>query len=228
MTAVGTMDKSSPMKLISVNVSLPQTVMYQGKSVTTGIFKKAVNGRVMLRKLNLEGDQQADRKVHGGVDMAVYAYPIEHYRYWQSALARAAFPYGQFGENLTVEGLTEKDVRVGDVIAIGEARLQATQPRIPCYKLVMRMDAGSDFAARFLQSGRLGFYLRVLQEGMLEAGDVITLAERDDHSLTIAEFIQIYASKSQDPVMLERVLAARDLGDAWRQYFEKRLQTSQS
>ena len=216
------------MKLISVNVSLPQTVMYQGKSVTTGIFKKPVNGRTVLRKLNLEGDQQADRKVHGGVDMAVYAYPLEHYHYWQSELARAAFPYGQFGENLTVEGLTEKDVRIGDIVTIGEARLQVTQPRIPCYKLVMRMDAGPDFAARFLQSGHVGFYLRVLQEGMLGAGDVITIAERDDNSPTIAEFVQIYASKSRDPVMLERVLAARDLGDTWRQYFEKRLQPSQS
>lgn len=216
------------MKLISVNVSLPQTVMYQGKSVTTGIFKKPANGRIMLRKLNLEGDQQADRKVHGGVDMAVYAYPLEHYHYWQSELACEAFPYGQFGENLTVEGLTEKDVRIGDIVVIGEARLQVTQPRIPCYKLVMRMGAGPDFATRFLQSGRVGFYLRVLQEGMLGAGDVITLAERDDNSPTIAEFVQIYASKSRDPVMLERVLAARDLGDAWRQYFEKRLQPSQS
>lgn len=216
------------MKLISVNVSLPQTVMYQGKSVTTGIFKKPVGGRVMLRKLNLEGDQQADRKVHGGVDMAVYAYPFEHYRYWQSELARDGFPCGQFGENLTVEGLTENDVRVGDMVTVGEARLQVTQPRIPCYKLVMRMDAGSDFAARFLQSGRVGFYLRVLQEGMLSAGDAITLAERDDNSPTIAEFLQIYASKSRDPAMVERVLAARDLGDAWRQYFEKRLHPSQS
>ena len=216
------------MKLISVNVSLPQTVMYQGKSVTTGIFKKPVNGRVMLRKLNLEGDQQADSKVHGGVDMAVYAYPIEHYRYWQSELAREAFPYGQFGENLTVESLTESNVRVGDTVAVGEARLQVTQPRIPCYKLVMRMGAESDFAARFLRSGRVGFYLRVLREGMLGAGDAITLTERDDNSLTIAEFVQVYASKSRDTVMLERVLAARDLGDAWRQYFEKRLRPSQS
>ncbi len=216
------------MKLVSVNVSLPQTVRYQGKSVTTGIFKKPVNARVMLRRLNLDGDQQADRKVHGGVDMAVYAYPIEHYHYWQSELARAAFPYGQFGENLTVEGLTEDGVRVGDIVSVGEARLQVTQPRIPCYKLVMRMHAGADFAARFLQSGRVGFYLRVLQEGMLGAGDAITLAEPDNNSATIAEFLQIYASKSRDPVMLKRVLAARDLGDAWRQHFEKRLQPSQS
>jgi MOSC domain-containing protein YiiM len=216
------------MKLISVNVSLPQTVMHQGKSVTTGIFKKPVSGRVMLHKLNLDGDQQADLKVHGGVDMAVYAYPIEHYDYWQTELARPALPYGQFGENLTVEGLTEDNVRIGDIVAIGETLLQVTQPRLPCYKLVMRMEAGSDFAARFLQSGRVGFYLRVLQEGAVGAGDAIAFAERDENSVTIAEFLQIYTSKSRDPVILEHVLKARDLVQAWRHYFEKRLQPSQS
>jgi MOSC domain-containing protein YiiM len=216
------------MKLISVNVSLSQTVIYQGKPVSTGIFKKPANARVMVRTLNLDGDQQADRKVHGGVDMAVYAYPIEHYRYWQTELARDAFPFGQFGENLTLEGLAEEDARVGDIIAVGDALLQITQPRIPCYKLVMRMQAEPDFAARFLQSGRVGFYLRVLREGMLGPGDAVTFAERGDHSLTIAEFVRIYTSKSRDPATLERVLAARDLGDAWRRYFEKRLRPSQS
>jgi MOSC domain-containing protein YiiM len=214
------------MKLVSVNVALPQTVMYEGKPVTTGIFKKPVTGRVMLRKLNLEGDQQADRKVHGGVDMAVYAYPLEHYGYWQTELARAALVHGQFGENFTVEGLNEENARVGDIFAVGETVLQVTQPRIPCYKLVMRMQAGPDFAARFLESGRAGFYLRVLQEGMVSAGDAITLVERDNNSVTIAEFLQIYTSKSRDPAVLAPVLAARDLGDAWRRYFEKRLQPS--
>jgi MOSC domain-containing protein YiiM len=216
------------MKLISVNVSLPQTVMHQGKSVTTGIFKKPASGRVMLRTLNLEGDKQADRKVHGGVDMAVYAYPIEHYHYWQTELARAALPYGQFGENLTIEDLTEENARVGDIVSIGDALLQVTQPRIPCYKLVMRMDAGPEFAAQFLQSGRVGFYLRVLGEGMLGAGDAVVLAERHDDSITIAEFLQIYASRSHDRATLERVLAMRHLGEAWRRYFEKRLNPSQS
>jgi MOSC domain-containing protein YiiM len=200
------------MKLISVNVASPQTVMYQGKSVTTGIFKKPVSGRVMLRILNLDGDQQADRKVHGGVDMAVYVYPIEHYGYWQTELARTALPHGQFGENLTIEGSTEDHARVGDVVSVGEALLQVTQPRIPCYKLVMRMQAGSDFAARFLKSGRVGFYLRV--------------AERDDDAATIAEFLRVYTSKSRDPAALERVLAARHFGNAWRRYFGKRLQAS--
>lgn len=214
------------MKLLSVNVSSPQTVMYQGKPVSTGIFKKPVSGRVMLRKLNLEGDQQADRQVHGGVDMAVYAYPFEHYGYWQTELVCQALAYGQFGENFTIEGLTEEHVRVGDVVALGEALLQVTQPRIPCYKLAMRMQTGADFPKRFLESGRVGFYLRVLQEGRVGAGDAIALAERDDDSVTIAEFLQIYASKSRDPATLSRVLGARDLGDAWRRYFENRLQPS--
>ncbi len=215
------------MMLLSVNVSLPQTVMHQGELVTTGIFKKPVSGCVTLRRLNLDGDEQADRQAHGGADMAVYAYPVEHYGYWQEELARPAFAYGQFGENFTVEGLTEEIVRVGDVLAVGEALLQVTQPRIPCYKLAMRMQAGSDFPKRFLKSGCVGFYLRVLQEGEVGAGDAIALAERAGDSVTIAEFLQIYASKSRDPTALSRVLGARDLGDAWRRYFEERLQPDQ-
>ena len=214
------------MELISVNVSLPQTVNFKGKPVATGIFKKPVSGRVMLRKLNLDGDEQADRTVHGGVDMAVYAYPVEHYGYWQTELARPPFAFGQFGENFTIEGLSEESVRVGDVVAIGDAVLQVSQPRIPCYKLAMRMQEGPEFPQRFLDSGRTGFYLRVLQEGTVAAGDAIAIVEGDGQSVTIAEFLHLYASKCRDPASLSRVLAARALGDAWRRYFEKRLQPS--
>ncbi len=121
------------MKILSVNVSTPKEVAYQGGTVTTGIFKEPVTGRVMVRRLNIEGDDQADRRVHGvGFDMAIYAYPIEHYAFWQKELGRQDFPHGQFGENLTVSGLSEETVRVGDVFRIGGALMQVTQPRIPC------------------------------------------------------------------------------------------------
>lgn len=215
------------MKLLSVNVSLPKEIPYKGKMVSTGIFKEPVSGRVMVRRLNIDGDGQADRRVHGGYDMAVYAYPFEHYAYWQKELGRETFPFGQFGENLTVTGLHENTVRVGDVFRIGGALLQVTQPRIPCYKLAFRMQQGLDFPARYQQSGRMGSYFRVLEEGEIGAGDEIELVESDEHSVTIAEFIHIYLHDSHDPASLKRVLASRDLGEAWYEYMEKMLKRAE-
>ena len=211
------------MKLLSVNVSLPKQVPYQGKIITTGIFKEPVSDRVMVHALNVQGDGQADRKVHGGRDMAVYAYPFDHYKFWEGSLGRSGFPFGQFGENLTVEGLSEKTVRVGDVFRVGGALLQATQPRTPCYKLALRMGEGPDFLRRFLDSGRLGFYLRVIQEGEIGAGDAIECVDTDGGAVTIAEFIHIYLHEKHDPDSLRHVLASRDLGEAWRIYLEKML-----
>ena len=215
------------MKLLSVNVSAVKEIRYQGRTLTTGIFKSPVAGRVMVRRLNLDGDDQADRRVHGGLDMAVYAYPSEHYAFWERELDRQGYPHGQFGENLTVSGLSEETVRVGDTYRIGGALLQATQPRIPCYKLVIRMEQGPDFAARFQQSGRMGFYFRVLEEGEIGAGDAIELVDRDEKSVTIAEFIKVYLYDAHDPTSLRRLLASRDLGDAWRSYVDKMLNSAE-
>jgi MOSC domain-containing protein YiiM len=215
------------MRLVSVNVSEPREIEYRGQVVRTGIFKESVRGRVWVRRLNIDGDGQADLKVHGGYDMAVYAYPLEHYPYWEQELGRDAFPHGQFGENLTVEGLLEDSVRVGDVFRIGNSRLQVTQPRIPCYKLAIRMDQEMDFPRRFQDSGRSGFYFRVLEEGEIGAGDGIKLLERDMRSATIAEFIAIYLHRSNDPESLRHMLAARNLGDAWRVWFETMLQKAE-
>ena len=215
------------MKLLSVNVSLPKEVPYNDQIITTGIFKEPVSGRVAVRTINVEGDGQADRKVHGGRDMAVYAYPVEHYPYWEQALGRDGFPFGQFGENLTIAGLTEEQVRVGDVLRVGGALLQVTQPRIPCYKLALRMGEGLDFPRRFQDSGRLGFYLRVLEEGEIGAGDAIERVQSAEGSATIAEFIGVYLHQTHDPDSLRHVLASRDLGDAWRTYLEKMLQKAE-
>ena len=215
------------MKLLSVNVSLPKQVPYQGKIITTGIFKEPVSDRVMVHALNIQGDGQADRKVHGGRDMAVYAYPFEHYEFWEETLGRSGFPFGQFGENLTVEGLTEETVRIGDVFRVGGALLQVTQPRIPCYKLALRMGEGADFPKRFQDSGRLGFYLRVIEEGEIGAGDLIERVDTDGWSLTIAEFIHSYLHKSHEPDSLRRMLASRDLGDAWHMYLENMLENAE-
>jgi MOSC domain-containing protein YiiM len=215
------------MKVLSVNVSLPKQVPYKGKIITTGIFKEPVSGRVMVHTLNVQGDGQADRKVHGGRDMAVYAYPFEHYTFWEETLGRSGFPFGQFGENLTVGGLTEGTVRVGDIFRMGGALLQVSQPRIPCYKLALRMGEGPEFLRHFLDSGRLGFYLRVIQEGEIGAGDTIECVDTDGGSVTIAEFIHIYLHETHDPDGLRRALASRDLGDAWRIYLEKMLEKAE-
>ena len=214
------MSQKGRTKILSINVSEVKEVPYRGGTVTTGIFKVPADGPVTVRKLNIDGDDQADRRVHGGYDMAVYAYPIEHYSFWQKELGRKEFPLGQFGENLTIRGLSEEEARVGDIFRTGDLKLQVTQPRIPCYKLALRMQAGDDFPGRFQQSGRMGFYFRVLEEGEVRSGDQMELLQTDQDSVTIAEFIRTYLYDSHDVEKLERLLRSRDLGDAWRKYLE--------
>jgi MOSC domain-containing protein YiiM len=158
------------MKVVSVNVGLPREVVWKGKSVTTAIFKHPVEGRVKLATLNFEGDRQADLKVHGGRDKAVYAYPSEHYAFWRAELPGVELPRGSFGENLTVEGLLETEVNIGDRFGIGSAELVVTQPRLPCFKLALKFQR-DDIIKRFLDSRRTGFYLAVTQEGDVGPGD---------------------------------------------------------
>jgi MOSC domain-containing protein YiiM len=153
--------------------------------VLSAIYKQPVTGPVMVRRLNLDGDQQADLKVHGGPDKAVYCYPSEHYAAWSNELERH-FEHGFFGENLTVSGLSEESLHIGDVLSVGEAVLQVSQPRLPCFKLGIKF-GDQAFIARFLQSGRSGFYCRVLQEGMIEPGQPIEIIERAESQPTITE-----------------------------------------
>src|SRR5262245_49701380 len=162
------------MKLISVNVAQPREILIHDKFVSTGIFKQPVVGPVRVRTLNLDGDRQADLRVHGGRDKAVYVYPSEHYEFWQRELGENSLSWGAFGENLTVEGLFEDKVCVGDEIGIGTAVFQVTQPCQPCFKLAAKFQR-EDIIKRFLDSRRTGFYLRVLQEGSLQAGDSIQI-----------------------------------------------------
>src|SRR5262245_25306653 len=154
--------EGAEMRVVSVNVGLPREVEWKGRVVTTGIFKTPVAARVALRALNLEGDRQADLTVHGGADKAVYAYPSEHYPFWRRELPGLDLPCGAFGENLTTEGLDEAEVRIGDRFRVGTAEVRVTQPRIPCYKLGIRLGR-DDIVERFLWSGRSGFYLAVLR-----------------------------------------------------------------
>jgi len=211
------------MMVVSVNVGLPREVTYKGKTITTGIFKEPVEGRASLRRLNLDGDRQADLSVHGGPSKAVYAYPSEHYEYWREQLAGVDLPWGMFGENLTVEGLWEDRVNIGDLFRIGSAHVMVTEPRLPCYKLAAKFGR-DDIIKRFLHSGRTGFYFAVLQEGEVGAGDRITVIGRDEHAVTVADITRLYVREKDDVRMLRRAVQVEALPESWRGYFQKRIE----
>jgi MOSC domain-containing protein YiiM len=210
------------MKLLSVNVGLPREIEWKGKLVRTSIFKAPVPGRVRVSQLNLEGDQQSDLSVHGGIDKAVYAYPSEHYSFWRKELPGMDLPWGVFGENLTTEGLLEEAVHIGDRFRVGSAEFAVTQPRMPCFKLGIRFDR-PDIVKRFLQSGRSGFYFAVLKEGEVTAGDSIELLKRDEHGVAVADIVNLYGRDAANQELLRRVSELPSLPESWRDYFRKRL-----
>jgi MOSC domain-containing protein YiiM len=172
-------------------------VDFRGRQVRTAIWKGPVAGPVRVTRLNLEGDKQSDLRVHGGPDKAVYAYPSEHYAHWRRELAGVELPWGAFGENLTTEGLLEQDVRVGDRFEVGTAELVVTDPRMPCYKLGVRFGR-DDMVKLFLAHGGTGFYLAVVREGEVSAGDPITIAGRGETALTIADVAGRKRARSRD------------------------------
>jgi MOSC domain-containing protein YiiM len=206
------------MRLISVCVGVPREADWKGKPVTTGIFKQPVDGRVMMRSLNLDGDRQADLTVHGGVEKAVYAYPMEHYTYWRQEFPDDELPWGAFGENLTVEGLLESEVNIGDRFRIGTAEVMVTQPRFPCFKLNLKFGR-DDMVKRFLNSRLSGIYFSVVQEGEIGAGDAITLVSRDEHNITVADIVQIYVREASDD-LVRRAIQVPALAADLRTYFQ--------
>ena len=211
------------MKLLSVNVGLPREVEWDGRTIRTSIFKTPVAGRVQVRNINLDGDQQSDLTVHGGVDKAVYVYPTEHYAFWRDALSNADLSWGAFGENFTTQGaLDDRAVHIGDRFRIGSAEFVVTQPRIPCFKLGIRFGR-ADMVKRFLHSGRNGFYLAVAKEGGVAAGDSIELIERDENGVTVAEIVELYTADAAKQDFLQRVSELAALPESWRAYFRKRL-----
>ncbi len=177
------------MKVLSVNVGLPQIVEYRGEPVATGIYKESVGGRVAVNEFNLEGDAQADLRVHGGYSKAVYLYPSEHYEFWRGELPEMDLPFGVFGENLTTEGLLETDVNIGDRFHIGTAEFVVTQPRQPCFKLGIRFNR-SDIIKRFAKSGRSGFYLAIEKTGELGANDEIEFMSRQANQPSISDIVR--------------------------------------
>ena len=208
------------MKLLSVNVSLPREVPYKGKTVRTGIFKEAAQGRVKLGGLNLEGDGQADLVGHGGIYKAVHVYSIENYDYWKRELGRDDFSYGQFGENFTVEGMPDDKVNVGDVFRVGTALVEVTQPRVPCFKLAMKMEM-PNFLKVLMPSERMGFYLRVLEEGEVGAGDVLERVKVGPEQMSVREMFHLLYFAKQKPEGARKALRIPAMSPGWRSSFEE-------
>jgi MOSC domain-containing protein YiiM len=212
-------------KIISVNVGLPRDVVWHGRDVTTGIFKEPVVGRVFLRKLDLDGDRQADLTVHGGEYKAVYCYPLEHYAYWKKELPGYDLALGNFGENFTTEGLLEDAVHLGDRLSVGSAELVVTQPRLPCYKLGIRFQSDA-MVKRFLASKRSGFYFSVAREGEVGAGDAIKQVSRDPNHVSISEINRLYFAdiyKDTDIEVVRRALQVAVFPESWKEDFRARL-----
>jgi MOSC domain-containing protein YiiM len=206
------------MRVLSVNVGMPKTVVINGQEMQTGIFKSPVNGRVMLRQHNLDGDKQADPDNHGGEEKAAYLYPYENYVYWRDKLQRHDLHYGQFGENLTTEGLLEHAIYPGDVYRIGEAVVQTTTARIPCSKLAHKMDI-PDFVAQFQQAGLPGVYLRVVEEGSIGAGDAITKLEDGDITFSIQALYRMFFNWREHTNDIKKALERPSLHPWWRKKF---------
>jgi MOSC domain-containing protein YiiM len=213
------------MRIVSLNIGLPRDVVWHGRTVTTGIFKEPVAGRVALRRLNLDGDRQADLTVHGGSFKAVYCYPVEHYAPWTEELGGGALPMGAFGENLTTEGLNEDDVHIGDEFSIGTARVVVTQPRMPCYKLGIRFQ-DDGMVKRFLASRRTGFYLAVVREGDVGTGDAIVRPAEDPQRLRVADITRLYVARAfdrDDVATAKKALEVAALPESWKEYLRDRL-----
>ena len=208
------------MELLAISLSGIREVEYQGRRIETGIYKQPVTGLVRVTVSGLDGDVQADRKHHGGADKAVYAYTVENYRFWERELGKI-LPFGQLGENFAVNGMPDEEVHIGDVFSIGEIIVQVTQPRVPCFKLGIKMgDPG--FVARFHHSGRVGFYLRVLQEGVVTAGDPIELLEADPAQLCISVAMLALTKGPRQQEIISRALAISALSQAWREDLQTR------
>ena len=211
------------MKLLSINVGLPKEVFHEGRMIRSGIFKSPVEEPVRVNALNLEGDQQADLTVHGGPSKAIYVYPNEHYAFWRKEMTQVESPWGSFGENLTTEGLLEKDLSIGDHLCVGSVELVVTEPRLPCYKLSVKFGR-DDMVKRFLKSRRTGFYCAVSREGMISAGDAIHYLSRDENRVTVADITRLYAFDKADYAAMCRVLEVKTLSESWRGYFRERIE----
>jgi MOSC domain-containing protein YiiM len=211
------------MRVVAVSVGMPQIVQTADEGfVTTAIFKKPVDGKVKVGDLNLEGDAQADLRVHGGWSKAVYAYPSEHYEFWRKEYPDKDLEAAQFGENLATEGLIETELFIGDKLRIGTAEFVVTEPRMPCYKLGIRFGK-KDILRRFLQSSRSGFYLAVTKTGELEAGDEIEILSRDENKVTVTDIVRVWVADKDDIQTMKRALKIDVFPEGWKEPFRDRI-----
>ena len=213
------------MNLLSINVSKPKPIEYNGKTVYAGIFKETIAGTVMLREYNIDGDGQVELKVHGGPYKVIYGYPIEHYSHWQTVLKRDDLSYGQFGENLTVSGMVEEELHLGDVFQIGsDVKLQITQPQVPCFKLGYKMGL-PEFPKHFLESRRVGFYFRVLEEGYITADDSISHIEAALERMSVTEVLNLRYFDTNNHEQIEQARKLPALSPSWEKDFLRILET---
>jgi MOSC domain-containing protein YiiM len=199
-------------------------ILFNGQTVTTAIFKNPVKDPIKLRKLNLDGDRQADLTVHGGVHKAVYSYPSEHYGHWRKEYPNMNIVWGMFGENFTTAGLMEDAVNIGDKFHIGSAKVVATQPRMPCYKLGVRFGC-TDVIRRFIVSGRPGIYFKVVEEGEVKTGDKIKVIKRDKNNITVKDIVRLYVIKNDTDIeTMRRAIKVRALPEGWRYEFQQKIE----
>jgi len=204
---------TAPARVLSVNVGLPRDFEYHGRPARSAIWKTSVAGRVAARGVNLSGDDQADRAAHGGDDKAVYAYAVEDAHWWEEREGRP-FAAAEFGENLTTEGIDVNDARVGERWRIGTALLEVAEPRVPCWRLGVRMNDPA-FIRRFTEALRPGAYLRIIEEGDIGAGDEIRVFARPEHDLTVRDVFRIY---TRDRSEAGKILAVSQMSDAWKRW----------
>jgi len=210
-------------KLLSINLGHLQTIRHGERDVETGIFKNPVDGVHSVGLLGIDGDRQADTENHGGADKALYFYTVENSRLWEMELGRT-LPPGAFGENFTVSGMPDETVHIGDIFRVGGITVQVTQPRVPCFKLGIKMQ-DMKFVTRFLHSGRAGFYTRILEPGAAAAGDGIALLEVDPHGLSVKEAMLALIKGDRQQEIIKRALEVPALSVAWQTDLRKRLQS---
>ena len=211
------------MKILSINISLPKKITFNKKILNTSIFKKPVNEKVNIKKAGIEGDKQADLKSHGGVNKAVYAYSYKHYKYWGELLKKDfSNDYGLIGENLTIDDFDEKEFFIGDEFQISNVILKITQPRIPCYKLGIKMNE-KDFVNFFINYGHLGMYMKVIKSGFIEKGDNIKLIRRNKDTMTIYEISKLIFDKNDNVEKMKKALQIDCLSEEIKTRFNTRL-----
>jgi MOSC domain-containing protein YiiM len=210
------------MQIKSINIAMPKTIEIKGRPVLTAIYKEPVADSVWLCKLGLVGDGQADLSVHGGLHQAVYSYPIEHYEYWQKRLNTSPLTLGTFGEIFTVSGLLEDEICLGDILSIGEATVQVTMPRIPCFKFGHKI-GHPEILDEFLRSGKSGFYQRVMTEGHVKVDDEIKIVERDSNKISIRTALGLQKLDEGDVALLAQALKIKSLAPLLKEVYAHRL-----